>query len=100
MKETYQIVAVTATDWCYYEDDRPISKADKMFTLIDGLIVGLLIYEDDTKMVIAHQYFIEEEKVRHTTVVNKVTVVERLDFNFKDGVSITEEHEIEDIEVD
>lgn len=99
MKETFQIVAVFATDWCYYESDRPIHKPDKMFTLIDGLIVGLLIFEDEKKVVIAHQYFEEEEKVRHTTVINKDTIIERLDFNFEDGKLHTQEHEIEDIEL-
>ena len=100
MKDTFQIVAVVATDWCYYEADRPISKPDKMFTLIDGLIVVLLIHEDDDKVVIAHQYFEEEEKVRHTTVISKFSITERLDFNFSDGVCTTKEHEIEDVEVD
>lgn len=97
MKEQFQIVAVVATDWCYYEADRPISKPEKMFTLIDGLIVGLLIYEDDDKLVIAHQYFEEEEKVRHTTVISKFSITERLDFNFSDGTSQIQEHEIEDL---
>ena len=100
MKDTFQIVAVVATDWCYYEADRPIARPDKMFTLIDGLIVGLNIYEDDEKIVLAHQYFEEEDKVRHTTVISKSSIIERLEFNFKDGVCITQEHEIEDIEVE
>ena len=84
-EEDYQIVAVVAKDWCYYENDRPIHNPGKMFTLIDGLIVGLLLHEDDEKLVIAHQYFKEEEKVRHTTVVSKFSISERLDFSFEDG---------------
>jgi len=99
MEEQFQIVAVLATDWCYYEAERPISKPDKMFTLIEGLIVGLKIFEDDEKIVVAHQYFEEEEKVRHTTVIDKRTIIERIDFNFSDGVSQTQEHEIEDVTI-
>lgn len=85
MENKFGVTVVIATDWCYYEQDRPIHSCDKMFTLIDGVIVGLLIHEDDTKIVLAHQYFKEEEKVRHTTVVSKSSILERLDFEFKDG---------------
>jgi hypothetical protein len=93
--EKYGITMVVATDWCYYEADRPVTKPDKLFTLIDGYIVGLNIFEDEKRLVLAHQYFPEEEKVRHTTVINKDTVIERVDFELKDGVVKTQEHEIE-----
>ncbi len=99
MEERYGITLVLATDWAYYEEDRPVTKADKMFSLINGIVVGLNIFEDETRLVLAHHMFEDEEKVRHTTVINKATIVERLDFKFKDGKLRTEEHEIEDIDL-
>lgn len=86
-----------AKDWCYYEHDLPVTHK---FSLVEGLIVGLKLSEDEEKIVIAHQYFEEDNKVRHTTVVSKSSILERLDFNFEDGKLWVDEVDVEDLEVD
>lgn len=68
-----EIVCLMATDWSYYEQQAHI---DSPFDPIDGIIVGLLIQEDDEKYVLAHQWFPREGEVRHVTVITKTSVQE------------------------
>jgi len=69
----FDLVAVLACDWCYYEVQSPI---DSPFTSIDGIIVGVLIHEDDEKIVLAHQVFPDEGQVRHVSVITKSSIQE------------------------
>lgn len=69
----FDLVAVLASDWCYYENQAPLTNR---FTAIDGIIVGILIDEDDDQIVLAHQVFPDEEQVRHVSVITKSSIQE------------------------
>jgi len=69
----FDLVAVLASDWCYYETQAPIGSP---FTAIDGIIVGILIHEDEEKIVLAHQVFPDDETVRHVSVITKSSIQE------------------------
>ena len=72
----YPVVAFLATDWSHYGPERHVAED---LTLMDGWTVGLLIKEDDEKLVIAHQFFTEEKAIRNTSVISKITVKERIE---------------------
>lgn len=78
-KTPFPVVAVQATDWSYYDSERTIHEAQEC-NLIDGWTVGLLVKETDEALVIAHQFFMAEKTVRHTSVISKITIKQRLDF--------------------
>jgi len=69
----FDLVAVLASDWCYYENQSPLTNK---FTAIDGIIVGILIDEDDEQIVLAHQVFPDEEQVRHVSVITRSSIQE------------------------
>lgn len=79
--EKFEVVVVRANDWCHYEDIYP---ADHGFDLIDGLIVGFVLEEDDDKIVLAHQIF-GGDTVRHITVINADDVLERYSMRLARG---------------
>lgn len=74
MNEPKQICVVLATDWSFYEAQACI---ENDFAPIDAIIVGFIIYEDDEKIVLSHQYFPDQNEVRHTTVITKSSIIER-----------------------
>ena len=71
------VVAVLAKDWALYGEE---AEFDYEFDLITGWIVGLLISEDDEKIIITHQWFPGDDRVRRTSVLPKGNIVERIDY--------------------
>ena len=74
------IIAVYGRDWSRYTDQMDAS-AD--FSLMCGWVVGVLVREDDEKLVIAHHFFPREDQVRHTSVIQKSCVIRRVEFKVK-----------------
>lgn len=72
----FPIVAVLGIDWSYYAGEEELHQN---FRLAPGWTVGLLVKEDQEKLVIAHQYFTEGQVVRHTSVISKETIRKRID---------------------
>lgn len=75
------LIAVLAKDWSHYGGQ---VARDQPFDLISGWVAGLLVSEDDEKIVIAHEVFPTENEVRHTTVVQKREVIEDLRFTIQE----------------
>lgn len=75
------IVAIYAKDWAIYPDtlNRRFG-----FDVIRGWIFGLLLSEDDEKIVIAHEWFPKDDEFRHTSVIPKICIAQRLDYEFKE----------------
>lgn len=71
-QEGFEVVAVNATDWgvhsCQMDLDTP-------WALVEGWIAGILIYEDDEKMVLAHHLFPADDQVRHITTIPRVNII-------------------------
>lgn len=73
LQTPYPIVAVRATDWNQYSS---FCDCSHNFGYAIGWVVGLLIKEDDEKIVIAHEYFEGGETLRNTTVIQRETIRE------------------------
>lgn len=71
------VVAVLAKDWSLYSEQYEF---EHEFDLIAGWIVGLLVSEDDEKIVIAHHWFPVEDQVRRISAIPKGNIVERIDY--------------------
>lgn len=71
------IVAVFAKDWAMHSEQAE-RKFD--FDVICGWVVGLLVREDDDKIVITHEWFPSDDHVRCTSVIPKLCILERIDY--------------------
>lgn len=67
------IVRVVAKDWNFY--GFPVNANTTEIGLIEGEIYGLLIAEDEEKIVIAHQRFPSENTLRHVSAIPRINVV-------------------------
>lgn len=74
------VIALHAKDWSGYDEQYA---ADAEFDLMRGWVVGVLLREDDEKIVIAHHWFMKDKQVRHVTVVQKSCIVRRVEFKVK-----------------
>lgn len=72
--ERLEVEVIHAEDWCYHPDQK---NRYSEFDTIDAVIVGFLIYEDDEKVVLTHQWFPGQDDVRHTSVITKHSIIER-----------------------
>lgn len=68
------LIAVLARDWGVYSEQ---IDAGHDFSLVYGWVVGVLIGEDDEKLIIAHHWFARDGQVRHVTVVQKSCIIQR-----------------------
>lgn len=71
------VVALYAKDWGIYREH--LSRAYD-FVMVYGWIVGVFIAEDEEKIVLAHEWFPGDDDVRHTSVIPKVCIEKRFDF--------------------
>ncbi len=69
-----EVVVIHAVDWCYYESQAPASCG--LFNPIEGVIVGILVEETEDKIVLAHQWFPEQDEVRHVTSIPMGNIIE------------------------
>ena len=75
-RNTMQIIAIYANDWAMYSDEMPRTGE---FSIVRGWIVGALVSEDDAKIVLAHEWFPGDDKVRCTSVIQKHCIEQRID---------------------
>lgn len=78
-RTSMQIIAIYANDWAMYSDEMP---RNGDFSIVRGWIVGALVMEDDTKIVLAHEWFPGDDKVRCTSVIQKHCVEQRIDCEY------------------
>lgn len=77
MTKPEKLICVLAEDWTFYEEPHEI-EIDH-FELVRGWVSGILIHEDEKRLIIASHLFPSQDKVRHVTVIPQVNVVERVD---------------------
>jgi len=82
-KDKLEVVLIFAEDWCYHASDQAPRLCD--FETIDCCICGLLIDEDEDKVVVAHHWFPGMDDVRHVSVITKRTIKEMFRLSL-DGV--------------
>lgn len=70
-QEGFEVVAINATDWGVHSCQMEL---DTDWQLVEGWIAGVLIYEDDEKLVLAHHLFPADEAVRHVTTIPRANV--------------------------
>ena len=73
-QDKLEVVLIYAEDWCYQAGDQKPRTSD--FSTIDCCICGLLIKEDEEKVVVAHHWFPDQDDVRHVSVITKSTIKE------------------------
>ena len=67
----FPLVCVFASDWCCYDEETDIEDEHE---LLDAWISGLLIQEDDKKLVLSPFYFPLATKTRRTMVISKHSI--------------------------
>lgn len=75
---SFRLVALYAKDWGIYQETLHRSHD---FVMVYGWIVGVLIAEDDEKIVLAHEWFPGDNDVRHTSVIPKVCIERQVMFD-------------------
>lgn len=76
-----KVVAVRAVDWGHTAGQMDVRDN---FKLYEGWIIGLLVQEDEDKLVLAHNWFEDAGDVRATTAIPKVTIQERHEWNLRE----------------
>jgi hypothetical protein len=74
------LVALYAQDWSIRHEQVDYRIGE--FNVLWGWICGFLVKEDDEKIVITQQWF-NNDDIRHTMIVPKVCVKERIDKELK-----------------
>ena len=73
------VVAIKATDWAGFDGQHERRDA-KDFNLMPAWIVGMVVEEDNEKIVITQEHFFVDDTVRYTSVISKCSVLERVNY--------------------
>jgi len=79
-KPPLPMVCLLATDWSGVDTQVSLAQAGK-FNLMDAWIMGFVVSEDEEKITLARDHFFNDEEVRSTITISKVTVQQRIDFS-------------------
>lgn len=81
-KPDYPVIAVKAFDWCGPDSTMEAWTEDELADLscIEAWIVGLLVHENEDRVVICQQYFPDTGNHRAPIAVSKATIRVRIDY--------------------
>lgn len=79
-KPELPMVCLLATDWSGVDTQVSFNQAQK-FSLMQAWIMGFVVSEDEEKITLARDHFFDDEEVRSTITISKVTVDQRIDFS-------------------
>lgn len=75
----HKVVVLEAIDWGIYTEQTP---STTRFDIVRGMVCGLLVSEDDEKIVLTPQWFFDGG-TRCTLVIPKCTIVSRTDLELQ-----------------
>ena len=77
-KLPYPVVAIKAVDWSAFDDENLKVSEIGSCHLSGAWIVGFRVYEDDKKLMLAREYYIEDQQCCAVIVISKITIEKRI----------------------
>jgi len=77
MKRPFPLTCIYALDWAWYAEETDL---EDEYALMGAWISGLVVEEDDDKIVLSPFYFPERSTSRGTIVISKHSIQKRKDY--------------------